>query len=53
MQLNLDTFKIEKKELLRMLKLSKKVTFKMLILSGKFQHHNAAVTHVLERLMYQ
>ena len=39
MQLNLDTFKFEKKELLRMLKLSKKVTFKMLVLSGKFQNH--------------
>ena len=48
MQLNLDTFKFEKKELLRMLKLSKKVTFKMLVLTGKFQNQNATVTHVLE-----
>ena len=39
MQLNLDTFKFEKKELLRMVKLSKKVTFKMLVLSGKFQNN--------------
>ena len=37
MQLNLDTFKFEKKELLRMVKLSEKVTFKMLILIAKFQ----------------
>ena len=48
MQLNLDTFKFEKKELLRMLELSKKVTFKMLVPSGKFQNQNATVTHVLE-----
>ena len=39
MQLNLDTFKFEKKELLRMVKLSEKVTFKMLILTGKFQNN--------------
>ena len=48
MQLNLDTFQFEKKELLRMLKLSRKVTFKMLVLTGKFKNHNAKVTHVLE-----
>ena len=39
MQLNLDTLKFEKKQLLRMVKLSKKVTFKMLILSGKLQNN--------------
>ena len=39
MQLNLETFKFEKKEFLRMLKLSKKVTFEMLVLTGKFKNH--------------
>ena len=39
MQLNLDTFKFEKKELLRMVKLSEKVTFKMLLFTGKFQNN--------------
>ena len=48
MQLNLDTFKFEKKGLLRILKFSKKVTFKILVLIGKFQNQNTKVTHVLE-----
>ena len=39
MQINLDTFKFEKKELLRMAKLSEQVTFKMLVLIGKFQNN--------------
>ena len=48
MQLNLDTFKFEKKELLRMVKLGEKVTFKMLTPSDKFQNNKSKLTHVLE-----